>query len=71
MESLTAMKIDVAHEALKAVPAAGYGGAWLFKISLPEVLIVVTIVYYVALLVTLVRDKWYKPWKEKREQASK
>ena len=71
MEYLTTMKIEATTEVVKAVPAVGMGGAWLFSISLPEVLIVVTIIYYLVLLVTHVRDKWYRPWKEKRERRAK
>lgn len=64
------MKHDSGLEALKALPAASVGSGFIFGVPLPTAVLVVTGVYYVLLVVTLVRDKWFSPWWRKRDDRS-
>lgn len=57
---------EVAVELSKVVPVASVGTLTFFGVPLPTVVMVVTLVYTVLNLFVLVRDKFYVPWKERR-----
>jgi hypothetical protein len=51
----------------KAAPPVTVTGATIFGIPLPEVVLWATLVYTAMQGYVLIRDKFYKPWKEKRD----
>jgi hypothetical protein len=52
---------DFIVEATRAAPTVTVGGLTIVGIPLPEVVLIVTLVYTVAQLYFLLRDKWYVP----------
>ena len=56
----------VRHEVTKAAPGAAVGGATLFGIPLPEVVMYATIAYYVVSLGSVLLDRFIK-WRKNRE----
>jgi disulfide bond formation protein DsbB len=64
------MNYDHGHPAA-GIPAAGVSGLTLLGISLPDWVLIGTAVYTVLTIYVLIRDKFYKPWKEARDVAGK
>ena len=62
------MKSEMSIEAVKLTPGAGVGGAYLFGIAVPTIVLWLTGLYYTVLLVTLLRDKWFMPWYKARKE---
>lgn len=60
------MQNETTSALAKLSPSAGVGGATLFGIPLPDVVLIATLIYTCLQIVFLVRDKVYRPWKEKR-----
>lgn len=60
---MTHNKADLTTEAAKAAPAVAVGGLTLFGGGLSDWVMILTIVYTLAQLSFLLRDKWYRPWK--------
>jgi hypothetical protein len=60
------MNHDTAHEALRLSPPITVAGLSLYGISLQDWVLIATLLYTVASLYFLLRDKLYRPWKEKR-----
>lgn len=56
---------DILTGASKAAPPVTVGGLTLVGVPLSDWLIIATLVYTVLQIVFLVRDKLYRPWKEK------
>lgn len=54
---------DLITEAAKAAPTVAVGGLTLFGVVLSDWVMILTIVYTLAQLSFLLRDKWYRPWK--------
>lgn len=52
--------------ALKAAPPAGVGGLTILGVSLPDWILILTLIYTVLGLIALIRDKYIKPWRESR-----
>lgn len=59
------LKTDTAVVAVGA-PPAGISGMTLLGLSLPDWVLIGTAIYTVLALFVLIRDKFYLPWKEKR-----
>ena len=59
-------KSELTTEAAKAAPAVGITGLTLGGISLPDLVVVLTLVLIVLQIAFLIRDKVYKPWKDSR-----
>lgn len=62
------MKNEMSVEAVKFTPGAGVGGAYIFGIAVPDIVLWLTGLYYLVLLVTLLRDKWFSPWLRARKE---
>ena len=60
---------DLALEAAKAAPPVTVVGMSLGGASLQEWVLILTAIYTVLQLVFLIRDKVYKPWRNKRQGA--
>lgn len=58
---------DFVTEATRAAPTVAVGGLTIAGISLPDVVLIVTLVYTVAQLYFLLRDKWYAPRKARKD----
>lgn len=58
------MKTDTAV-AVSAAPPAGVGGMLVAGVPLADWVLIGTAIYTVLALFVLVRDKFYRPWKEK------
>lgn len=56
----------VRHEMAKATPGAAVGGATLFGIPLPEVVMYATIAYYAVSVILLIVGK-VRTWRNNRE----
>lgn len=56
---------DTLAEASKAAPPVTVGGLSLVGVPLSDWLIIATLVYTVLQIVFLIRDKLYRPWKDK------
>lgn len=56
---------DTLAEASKAAPPVTVGGLTLVGVPLSDWLIIATLVYTVLQIVFLIRDKLYRPWKDK------
>lgn len=56
---------DTLAEASKAAPPVTVGGLSLVGVPLSDWLIIATLVYTVLQIVFLIRDKRYRPWKDK------
>lgn len=54
---------DIVTEAAKAVPTVTVGGLTLFGVVLSDWVMILTIVYTLAQIFFLLRDKWYLPRK--------
>lgn len=61
------MQNETTSALAKLSPSAGVGGATLFGIPLPDVVLYMTLLYTALQIIILIRDKVYKPWKEKRD----
>lgn len=61
------MQSETTSALAKLSPSAGVGGATLFGIPLPDVVLYMTLLYTALQIFILVRDKVWKPWKEKRD----
>lgn len=59
------MKTDSAV-AISAAPPAGVGSMLVMGVALADWVLIGTAIYTVLALVVLIRDKFYKPWKEKQ-----
>lgn len=58
---------DFVAEATRAAPTVTVGGLTIAGIPLPDVVLIVTLVYTVAQLYFLLRDKWYAPRKARKD----
>lgn len=58
-------KTELATEAARISPPVAVTGLSLYGVSLQDWVLVVTLVYTVASLVFLIRDKLYIPWRIK------
>lgn len=56
---------DTLAEASKAAPPVTVGGLTLVGVPLSDWLIIATLLYTVLQIVFLIRDKLYRPWKDK------
>lgn len=56
---------SVAVEALRAGPSVTVGGLTLFGVGLPDIVMIVTLVYTIFQLYFLLRDKWWRQPKGK------
>ena len=56
---MTVQHNELATEAAKAAPAVTVGGLTLFGVVLSDWVMILTIVYTLAQLVFLLRDKWW------------
>ena len=56
---------DTLAEASKAAPPVTVGGLSLVGVPLSDWLIIATLMYTVLQIVFLIRDKLYRPWKDK------
>lgn len=63
-------EIDMSIEAVKLTPGVGVGGAYIFGIAVPTIVLWLTGLYYMVLLVTLLRDKWFMPWYKARKERN-
>lgn len=54
---------DIVTEAVKAAPTITVGGLTLFGVVLSDWVMILTIIYTVAQIIFLFRDKWYLPRK--------
>lgn len=63
------MQHDTLDFAVKASPPAGVAGITFLGVSLPDWVLILTLVYTVLALFALVRDKYLKPWRDKRERS--
>lgn len=61
------MQNETTSALAKLSPSAGVSGAAIFGIPLPEVVLYMTLAYTVLQILVLIRDKLYRPWKEKRD----
>lgn len=57
---------DIVTEASKAAPAVTVGGLTLFGVSLPDVVMLVTLIYTILQIAFLLRDKWWVKRKDYR-----
>ncbi len=53
--------------AAAAVPPAGISGLTVLGVSLPDWVLIATILYTTLSTYVLLRDKFYTPWKERRD----
>jgi hypothetical protein len=60
------MQNETTSALAKLSPAAGVSGATMFGFPLPDVVLLMTLFYTGLQVFILVRDKIYRPWKEKR-----
>lgn len=56
---------DILAEGAKAAPTLAIGGLTLLGVGLADWVLIVTLIYTVAQLFFLLRDKWYRPRKER------
>jgi len=59
------MNHDVTNEALRLSPPVTIAGLSLAGISLQDWVLIVTLIYTAASLFFLLRDKLYRPWRER------
>ena len=57
---------SIAVEVLRAGPSVTVGGLTLFGVGLPDIVMLVTLVYTILQLYFLLRDKWWRQSKGKR-----
>ncbi len=57
---------DFIVEATRAAPTVTVGGLTIVGIPLPEVVLILTLIYTLAQIFFLFRDKWYMPRKHKK-----
>jgi hypothetical protein len=53
-------------EIIKATPAVGVSGATLLGVSLPDIVLYMTLIYTTLSIISWIRTHLYLPWKEKR-----
>jgi hypothetical protein len=63
------MSHEAAPIALKASPILGVATPTFLGVALPDWLIAATLIYTVLQTFVLVRDKLWKPWREKKEKS--
>lgn len=63
--------VTIKSEAVRAAPPVTVGGATIFGVPLPEVVLWATLMYTAMQAYFLLRDKVYKPWKEKRDEQAR
>ena len=63
---MTNQHSEIVTEALKAAPAITVGGLTLFGVSLADWVLMATLVYTVLQVGFLLRDRWLRPMKDKR-----
>lgn len=56
---------DISIEAVKAAPPVTVVGLSLAGVSLQDWVLIITLIYTVLSLIFLIRDKIYRPWKDK------
>jgi hypothetical protein len=59
-------KTELTTEAAKAAPAVSITGLTLGGISLPDLVVVLTLVLIILQIAFLLKEKVYKPWKDSR-----
>jgi len=57
---------DLTVESIRLGPPAAVAGLSLWGVSLQDWVLVVTLIYTGLSAILLIRDKVYRPWKEKR-----
>ncbi len=57
---------ELTAESLRIGPPAAVAGLSLYGVSLQDWVLVVTLIYTGLSVILLIRDKVYRPWKEKR-----
>jgi hypothetical protein len=57
---------DLTIESVRLGPPAAVAGLSLWGVSLQDWVLVITLVYTIFSLFFLLRDKLYRPWKERR-----
>ena len=58
---------DLTVESIRVGPPAAVAGLSLLGVSLQDWVLVVTLIYTGLSAILLIRDKVYRPWKEKRD----
>jgi len=58
---------DLTVEYIRLGPPAAVTGLSLWGVSLQDWVLVVALIYTVLSVIFLIRDKVYRPWKEKRD----
>lgn len=54
--------------AASAAPPASISGLTLLGVGLPDWVLVITALYTIVAFFVLIRDKFYRPWKERKCQ---
>ena len=62
---MTQQHSEIVTEGLKAIPTVTVGGLTLFGVVLSDWVMILTIVYTLAQLVFLLRDKWWRQRKDR------
>lgn len=62
------MNNDNAIEAIKSLPAVSVSSLILFGVPLSEWVFIGTLILVVLQIIAIVRDKFYKPWKDRNDR---
>ena len=62
---------EVIATTVKSGPPIAVGGLVLFGIPLSQLVLILSAIYTTLLIVVVVRDKFYKPWRAKRAAKKK
>lgn len=62
---MTTTHHDIANEAARAAPTLTVGGLTLFGVGLSDWVLLATLIYTVLQVFFLLRDKCYRPWRDK------
>lgn len=57
--------------AAKAAPSVGVTGLTLLGVGLPDWVLILTATYTILATFVLIRDKFYRPWREKCQKQQK
>ena len=68
---MTTQHSDIVTEVAKAAPALTVGGLTLFGVGLADWVLLATLVYTVLQVGFLLRDKMYRPMKDKRNGSKR
>lgn len=63
---MTTHRQEALVEVVKVAPPASVGTLTLCGVPVPDLVMYITLAYTIANFYVLIRDKFYAPWKEKR-----